>query len=141
VKALGKKMLFAVLAAASVPAVLGEPPKAAPVKPAPARSVFVMPVSTRDGRDPFFPESTRPYDDNPAAKQHELEANAFAVKGFSIEHGRAMVIINNHTFAEGDEGDVLTTAGRVHIRLIAVRPDAAVIEVNGNRRELGIGNK
>jgi hypothetical protein len=141
VNALFKKTLYAVLAASSVPAIFGEPPKAVPVKPAPARSVFVMPVSAREGRDPFFPESTGPYDDNPAAKLHDLDANAFAVKGFSIEHGRAMVIINNHTFAVGDEGDVHTATGEVHIRLVAIRPDAAVIEVNGNQRELGIGNK
>lgn len=131
---------MAALAGASVPAVFGDPPKAAPVKPAPVRSVFVMPTSAREGRDPFFPESTRPYEDSAASKR-TVDANAFAVKGISWEHGRPMVIINNHTFALGDEGDVLTANGRMHIRLAEIKRDVVVIEVNGARRELGIGNK
>jgi hypothetical protein len=133
-------MLFLALAAAGVPAVFGEPAKVAPAKPAPARSVFVMPAGVRDGRDPFYPESARPYEDAVAAK-HTLDSSAFSVKGESIEHGRAMVIINNHTFAIGDEGDVLTTSGRVHVRLVEIRANMAVIEVNGSRRELTIGAK
>jgi len=128
------------MAAASAPAVYGDQPKAVPAKPAPPSSVFVMPTNVREGRDPFYPESSRPYEENPAAK-HVLDENSFSVKGLSIEHGHAMVIINNHTFAIGDEGDVLTTSGRVHIHLSEIRPNAVVIEVNGLRRELPIGLK
>lgn len=128
------------LAAAGVPAVWGNPPKAAPDKPAPARSVFVMPASPQDGRDPFFPESTRPYEEAVVSK-HAPEPIVFTVKGLSIENGRAMVIINNHTFAVGDEGDVLTAGKRVHLRLVEIRDGTAVIEVNGSRRELSTGAK
>ena len=135
-----KTTLIVTLAAACAPAVFGDQPKAEPVKPAPARSVFVMPTNAREGRDPFYPESARPYEDNPAAK-HSITENSFSVKGLSVEHGHPMVIINNHTFAIGDEGDVLTTAGRVHIHLSEIRPNAVVIEVNGLRRELPIGLK
>jgi hypothetical protein len=139
VNALLKKSLMVALAA-SAPAVFGDSPKPAPAKPVPARSVFVMPASVRDGRDPFFPESARPYEDAMAAKR-TVDATAFSVKGISTEHGRSMVIINNHTFAVGDEGDVLTTSGRMHIRLAEIRPGVAVIEVNGVRRELSTVNK
>lgn len=138
--ALHKTILTVALAVASVPAVFGDSSKAAPVKPAPARSVFVMPTNAREGRDPFFPESSRPYEDAAAAKR-TVDANAFAVKGISIEHGHAMVIINNHTFAAGDEGDVLTTTGRMHIRLVDIKTNVVVIEVNGARREIAIGIK
>ena len=137
--ALLKKSLIVTLAAAGAPAVFGEPPKAAPDKPAPARSQFVMPANVREGRDPFFPESTRVYEDNPASK-HPLDETSFAIKGISVQHGRTMVIINNHTFGLGDqdEGEVLTITGRVHIRLVEIRANAVVIEVNGSRRELSI---
>ena len=128
------------LAGANVPAVWGEPAKPAAAKPAPVRSVFVMPASVRDGRDPFFPESARPYEDAVATKR-AVDVTSFTVKGLSVERGRAMVIINNHTFSVGDEGDVITTSGRVHIRLAAIRTGVAVIEVNGARRELSIANK
>ena len=135
-----KQILLTVLAGVSVPAVFGDPPKAAPAKPAPAHSVFVLPTSAREGRDPFFPESTRPYEDSAASKR-AVDANAFAVKGISFEHGRAMVIINNHTFAVGDEGDVLTANGRMHIRLAEIKATTVVIEVNGVKREISNGVK
>jgi len=127
------------VAAAAVPALHAESPKPAPAKPVPAHSVFVMPTNPREGRDPFFPESTRPYEE--AQPKNPTSFAALAVKGISYEHGRAMVIINNHTFAVGDEGEVLTTGGRAHLRLVEIRKTAAVIEINGSRRELTIPNK
>ena len=125
------------LAAAGAPAVLGEPPKAA-ANPAP-RSVFVMPTSPHEGRDPFFPQSSRPYEDATPAKPTQAPVgNFFTVKGLSIENGHTMVIINNHTFAVGDEDDVMTPGGRVHLRLIEIRDDVVEIEADGTRRELSI---
>lgn len=135
-----KISLLLALIAAGMPSVYGDPAKAAPLKPEPVRSVFVMPASTRDGRDPFFPESSRPYEDAMATK-NTPETSALVVKGISFEHGHAMVIINNHTFAVGDEGDVLTAGKRVHIRLVEIRASVVVIEVNGTRRELTVAAK
>jgi hypothetical protein len=140
VNALLKKSLLVTLAAACAPVVFGDQPKVAPVKPAPPLSVFTMPMGPRDGRDPFFPESTRPYEANKPAGS-AVDTSSFAVKGESVQNGHAMVIINNHTFAVGDEGDVLTAAGRVHIRLVQIRENVAVIQVNGLRRELPIALK
>ena len=100
-----------------------------------------MPAGQNEGRDPFFPESTRPYEDNVVAKKttNTVEmANAFVIKGSSLENGHAMVIINNHTFAVGDEEDVLTPNGRVHVRLVEIRGGTVVIEANGTRHELVI---
>ena len=82
-----KKLLMVSLAATAVPAAFGEAPKAAPAKPAPARSVFVMPTSAHAGRDPFFPESTRPYEGAVAAKR-TVETSALSVKGISVDHGQ-----------------------------------------------------
>lgn len=138
--ALFKKSLIAALAAASASSIFGDTPKAVPAKPVAARSVFAMPASVRDGRDPFFPESARPYEDAVASKR-TVDSTAFSVKGLSVEHGHSMVIINNHTFAVGDEGDVMTATGRVHIRLAEIRTGVVVIEVNGSRRELSVGTK
>ena len=132
-----RKSLIVALAAVGAPAVLGQPSKAA-ANPAP-RSVFVMPTGPREGRDPFFPESSRPYEEATPAKPTQVPmADLFTVKGMSIENGHAMVIINNHTFAVGDEDDVLTQGGRVHLRLIEIRDGIVEIEANGTRRELNI---
>jgi len=120
--------------------VFGETPKAAPAKPVPALSVFVMPASVREGRDPFYPESARPYEAAVAANR-TVEVNAFTIKGLSIQGGRSMAIINNHTFAVGDEGNVRTATGEVHIRCVEIRPGTVVIEVNGTRRDISVAAK
>jgi len=139
VKLLLRNSIVVLLATAGALVAQGEPAKTAPAKP--AVSVFVMPTGPRDGRDPFFPESVRPYEDAAPAKPHTVETISFVITGHSVEHGEEMVIINNHTFAVGDEGDVLTPAGRVHLRLLAIHGNAAEIEANGTRREINISTK
>lgn len=144
--ALLKRTLIVALAAASTPRIFGEPAKtdAAKTAPTPPRSVFVTPTNPREGRDPFFPESMRPYEEFAPAvtttKPVEVD-NVFTVKGLSVEHGRAMVIINNHTFAEGDDEYVSTANGRVRLKLVEIRPGVAVIEVSGTKLELKISDK
>ncbi len=131
--------LLALAAAAAAPlAHGGETPAGAAAKLAPVISTFVLPASVRDGRDPFFPESTRPFEAAVSATK-VVEITSLTVKGFSGMPGHRLVIINNHTFAVGDEGDVLTPTGRVHIRCTEIRPDAVIIEVNGQRHELHVG--
>jgi len=118
-------------------------PAKAPVRTGPIKSVFVMPTSPKEGRDPFFPDSTRVYETTAAATAvaaaatvHGPEITNLKVKGYSVMNGRAMVIINNHAFMVNDEGDVLTLSGRVHIRCMEIRPGLAIIQVNGQRMDL-----
>lgn len=117
-----------------------EPVKALPTKPVPAMSVFTMPTSAKDGRDPFFPDSTRIFDANvPAATAtvaRTVEITALKLKGYSMVNNQPIVIINNHSFMIGDEGDVLTTSGRVHVRCLNIRPSVVNVEVNGQRQDL-----
>jgi hypothetical protein len=101
---------------------------------APVKSVFLMPTNPNEGRDPFFPDSTRPYEDS--ISKHTADVTALEIKGFSEIAGRRYVIINNHTFAEGDEGDVLTPGGRVHIRCLTVGTDSVLVESDGSRHLL-----
>ncbi len=113
--------------------------KPAAAKPAPlmpTRSTFTQPASVRDGRDPFFPESTRAFETTQASTVHVVELNNLAVKGFSIVRGRPMVIINNHSFMVGDEGDVLVTGGRAHLRCVEILSSKVVVEINGARHEI-----
>ena len=123
------------MAIAVVRPVFAEQSKNVPAKLAPAHSVFVMPASPREGRDPFFPESTRPFEATVSAS-HAVEMTALTVKGFTIMNGHPMVIINNHSFMVGDEGDVLATGGRVHLKCLEIRSDVAIVEVNGLRHEI-----
>ena len=112
------------------------PAKAAPPAVVPPRSVFTQPNSPREGRDPFCPESTRVFDAMASTHAATEVATTLAVKGYSMSNGRPMVIINNHTFTTGDEGDVLSGPNRTHIRCIEIRPGTVVVDVNGARHEI-----
>ena len=111
----------------------------APAKFVPIRSVFVMPTGPKEGRDPFFPESSRVYEANattPIATVPVTEITTLKVKGYSVVNGQPMVIINNHAFMIGDEGDVLTSSGRVHIHCLAIKGGTVVVEAGNQRLDL-----
>jgi hypothetical protein len=122
----------------SVEAVLGDKPAPAQL-PAP-RSIFVQPSNFNEGRDPFFPESSRSFESLPGAKK-PVETTVLKSPGFSVVNGNRLAIINNHTFSVGDEGDVLTNGKRVKIRCLEIRNDLVIVLVNGQRREISFGAK
>lgn len=116
-------------------------PAAAPAaKPEPTRSTFTQPKQFSEGRDPFFPESTRVFQavllESP--NRSKVEISSLSVKGYYRDAKTAYVIINNHTFTAGDEGDVLTTGGRIHLKCVDVLANAVVIEFNGSLHQLPI---
>lgn len=98
---------------------------------APAPSVFTMPSGPSEGRDPFFPNSTRPYEFAVSRVRRAPELTSLRIKGFSEIAGQRYVIINNHTFGDGDEGDVITPDGRIHIRCLHVGLDTVMVESGG----------
>ena len=128
-----------VVSATAVLAEAGKPaPAPAPVlRPGQVRSTFTMPTKFSEGRDPFYPESTRVFQAIMAeTSSHTVEISSLAVKGYYRDAKGAFVIINNHTFTVGDEGDVLTAAGRIHLKCVDVLPSAVVIEFNGSLHQL-----
>lgn len=94
------------------------------------RSIFLAPASNKEGRDPFFPESTRLID-AAASTNRVPQITSLKVPGISGPPEHRLAIINNHTFAVGDEGDVLTATGRIHLKCVDIQTDAVVVEVNG----------
>ena len=108
------------------------------------RSVFVEPASPKDGRDPFYPESKRFVAEPTAptkAVDRTSDLTSLKVLGISSTSERLLAIINNHTFAEGDEGDVLTSSGRVHLRCLAIQPDSVTVEIGGHTQILKLDVK
>jgi hypothetical protein len=100
----------------------------------PAVSKFVMPANPSEGRDPFFPNSTRVYANNSNSTKHGAAPTGLALKSILGVPPRDFAIINNHTFAVGDEGDVITDSGdRLHIHCLEINPQAgtATVEANG----------
>jgi len=100
------------------------------------RSVFVMPTNPNEGRDPFFPNSSRPYETAMAGKPHIGDVSSLVLKGVSGPPDARLAIINNHTFGIGDEQDLVTSQGRIHIRCIEIKTNSVVIESAGQRHEL-----
>jgi hypothetical protein len=100
------------------------------------RSVFVLPTNPKEGRDPFFPSSTRPYEDAASKNPVAGDLTALVLKGFSGTPDHRLAIINNHTFGVGDEGDVLTPHSRIHIRCVEIKTNSVVVESGGQRHEL-----
>ena len=103
------------------------------------KSIFVVPDNPKEGRDPFFPKSTRLSSKNPdvAATNTPSLVLISSLSLKSIVAGLA--IINNHSFAPGEEGDVVAPDGRrQHIRLVEIKSNAnsVVIEIGGRNIEL-----
>lgn len=104
------------------------------------QSVFILPANPQQGHDPFFPDSIRPYENAAATKSKTADITSLVLRGFSGTVDHRLVIINNHTFAAGDEGDVTTSAGRIHLRCIEIGTDAVVVEVGGQYHKLSYLN-
>jgi hypothetical protein len=100
-----------------------------------------MPKGPPEGVDPFFPRSKRPYQGTilPIVAT-TLEPVTVAVdlklKAISGLPEHRLALINNHTFEAGEEGEVVTTTGRMRIRCLEITQDSAVVQVGAERREL-----
>ena len=129
------------LLAALLPAMVACPLAlfAAPATPVPAKldipqSVFACPNNPSEGRDPFFPDSTRVYGSNLASQRSGPSLSDLTLKAVLGAPPRVFAIINNHAFAPGDQGDVTTKPGqRLHIHCTDVNPSngTATVEANG----------
>jgi hypothetical protein len=105
-------------------------------------SVFNQPANPGEGRDPFFPSSIRPYQGAVVPGAHAVaNVGALAIQGFSGAPDHRLVIINYVTFAVGDDAEVSTSQGRIHIHCLEIGANSAVVEANGQRHELRYGEK
>jgi hypothetical protein len=106
---------------------------------APALSVFIMPENPKEGRDPFFPKSPRVYKDRPNPSG-TVDASSLKLEGISNVRNNELVIINGETFGVGDEANVKTNSGKVHVRCIQIKANSAVVEVGGQIITLNLSN-
>jgi hypothetical protein len=102
------------------------------------QSVFVVPTNTKDGRDPFFPNSDRllAAGSTTPKRTSTPETALLVLNGLSGTAGRKLAMINGRTLAEGEEAEVSTAGGRVRFRCLEIKTDSVIIEVSGERREL-----
>lgn len=100
------------------------------------KSVFIIPKNPRQGRDPFFPSSTRLFAQAATKNTTELAAAEVMLNGVSGGPGHRLAIINGETFGEGDEAQIKTPSGRVRVKCLEIGQDSALVEIAGQRREL-----
>ena len=106
----------------------------------PPQSVFVIPRKPAEGKDPFFPSATRVYAVETPAKVPNpvVPVGDLSLKGISGSAAEPLAIINTTTFTTGEENDVITSAGRMRIRCVAINMGngTVLVQAGGERREL-----
>lgn len=123
------------------------PTVAAPVTPTPAAppvSTFVIPRKITEGRDPFFPNSTRVYGTDAAVTNRPPSIAAdLVLKGISGTPEQPLAIINTTTFTTGEMNEVIFKNGRLRIQCLEINMTAGtvLIQLGGERRELRLGQK
>ena len=130
---------------AAIPASAGHSPastNAAPTVEIP-QSVFINPATPQEGKDPFFPQSTR-HRPIPAPVTTAPPPSAVVeleLKGISGTANRRMAIINNRTFEAGEEGEVVTNVGRIRITCKDIKAGSVQVIVNGQERALSLRSR
>jgi len=119
---------------------LAAAPVAPPAKTEAPRSVFAMPTTPKEGRDPFFPSSVHPYQEAMQQPGRVPELSLLKLDGISNSGSHVFVIINNVTFGVGDEVDVKTPGGRIHVRCVEIKANSAVVEAGGQIITLTLSN-
>ncbi len=98
-------------------------------------SVFEIPNSLKEGHDPFFPNSTRFIKRAPTPKPVEGPV-VLEFKGVSGTADRPLAIINNRTFAVGEEQDVTTANGKVKVMCLEIDGLKVKVRAQGATQEL-----
>jgi 2-methylaconitate cis-trans-isomerase PrpF len=111
----------------------------------PPQSVFVIPKKPTEGKDPFFPNATRVYASDTPVKMTSpvVPVGDLSLKGISGTAAEPLAIINTTTFTTGEENDVITSAGRMRIRCVAINMGngTVLVQAGGERRELRLQPK
>jgi hypothetical protein len=135
-----KACVLCVIFAAAIPVASAPVAPVVAVQQAP-RSFFNIPSNPKEGRDPFFPASLRPYQtpDIPGSRV-TTDLSSLVMQGISGAPPHQLVIINSVTFGVGDDAEVRTSQGRIRIHCIGITGNSAVIEVNGQEHTLHFGD-
>jgi hypothetical protein len=128
--------LPSIVAAALLPVAAADTVEPAAAPPSSPRSIFIQPTGSKEGRDPFFPLSMRPYTSAVPVAVNNRDLSSLVIVGKSGSLDRPLVIINNVTFAVGDEREVVTPQGRILIHCLQIVGDLAIVESGGQRHTI-----
>jgi hypothetical protein len=114
------------------------------------KSVFIDDIKV--GRDPFFPNTARRSgkprvaaipNDGLTPSPSKNFSDQIKLKGILGSATRRLVLINNHTFAVGEQAEVKTSDGKVRVRCVEIRERSVIVTLPGDtqRRELYLNEK
>jgi hypothetical protein len=111
---------------------------ATPIQVEIPQSVFVIPTSPQEGKDPFFPRSMRLFSSGVVETNVPLATPSVELRlnGISATADRRLAIINNQTFETNEEAEVRTNQGRARIRCLEIKADSVRVQVGGEQRVL-----
>ncbi len=114
-------------------------PEAVLAAPVP-QSAFNVPRKSADGKDPFFPNSTRVYGAEAVAKAAGAPTITadLSLKGISGTPEQPLAIINTTTFTTGEANEVITKSGRVRVQVVEINMalGTVLLQIGSERREL-----
>src|SRR5262245_25183988 len=94
------------------------------------------------GKDPFFPKSTRRTQSATVNTNTNFQGElppGLVLKGLSGTTQKRLAVINNYTFAAGEEAEVRAGNQIFRVRCVEIKERAVVISVNGTPpRELAL---
>ena len=100
--------------------------------------MFTIPTNHKEGRDPFFPNSTIA-NSAPVARTNPTVALAptkMILMGISGTPQKRLAIINGRTFEKGEEEEIPSVNGKLKVRCLEIKEETVIITVNGERQEL-----
>lgn len=113
------------------------PAKAATLTNAPAATEIITRSEFNErlpqGKDPFFPRSTRRVpvvvttSTTVAVAKPLFDASQFVLKGISGSANQRLAIINDRTFAAGENQEVITRTGKMQIECKEIRNTSVLI--------------
>ena len=129
-------------AAAKAPGAAVAAKEAAPAEAEIPKSLFVIPGIPADGRDPFFPRSSRVRGSTPPATTKTNGVHAppaeLVLGGVSGTEENPLAIINNVTFGVGDSLEVTSGTRRFRVRCLEInfKTGTVVVQIGSERRVL-----
>lgn len=120
-------------------------PKAEVVSGVPAtslapQSIFMVPRKAADGKDPFFPNSSRVYGTDTVTKSTgpaPVVAD-LTLKGISGTPEQPLAIINTTTCTTGETAEIITKNSRIKVQCVEINMAAGTVllQIGSERREL-----
>ncbi len=104
------------------------------------QSVFVIPASLAEGRNPFFPPSRLTpmprIPDNKSGTNSLVDPTGIVLNGLTGPPKRT-AMINGRTFELNEEAEVhLPSGSKLMLRCVEIKDDSATVIFNGQRRQL-----